>query len=144
MNENNLQQVNRSLDLIGQLLPLVNQAENEFKSARNWGFADMFLNGSGGLISGLIKHLKLNSAKNNMEHILFLMQQLQHELQSIVVPADYRMNLNGFVSFADFFWDGAIVDVYMQYKIMSSLKQVQDLKEKLLTLQEKLIEFSRL
>ena len=144
MNENNLQQVNRSLDLIGQLLPLVNQAENEFKSARNWGFADMFLNGSGGLISGLIKHLKLNSAKNNMEHIQFLMQQLQHELQSIVVPADYRMNLNGFVSFADFFWDGAIVDVYMQYKIMSSLKQVQDLKEKLLTLQEKLIEFSRL
>ncbi len=79
-----------------------------------------------------------------MEQIQFLMQQLQHELQSIVVPADYRMNLNGFVSFADFFWDGAIVDVYMQYKIMSSLKQVQDLKEKLLTLQEKLIEFSRL
>ena len=144
MDEKNLRQVNSSLSLIGQLLPLVDEAEKNFKSARNWGFADIFLDGGGGLLSGLIKHMKLGSAKNTMEQIQFLMQQLQRELQSIVVPADYRMNLNGFLTFADFFWDGAIVDVYMQYKIMSSLKQVQELKEKLLTLKEKLIEFSKL
>ena len=144
MDEKNLRQVNSSLSLIAQLLPLVDEAEKNFKSARNWGFADIFFDGGGGLLSGLIKHMRLGSAKNTMEQIQFLMQQLQRELQSIVVPADYRMNLNGFLTFADFFWDGAIVDVYMQYKIMSSLKQVQELKEKLLTLKEKLIEFSKL
>ncbi|MCR5699412.1 MAG: hypothetical protein K6G52_07200, partial [Treponemataceae bacterium] len=88
------------------------------------------------------KHAKLNGAQQNMNQIQYLMGQLQAELQRIVVPADYTMNIGGFATFADFFWDGAIVDVYMQYKIMTSLKQVQDLKDKLYLLQDRLVEFS--
>ena len=144
MSEANLQQVRGSLGIIDQLLPILDEAEHDLKSAKNWGFADIFFGNGGGLISDMFKHMKLNSAKNNMNQVQYLMGQLQGELQKIIVPADYRMNLNGFVTFADFFWDGAIVDVYMQYKILSSIKEVQKLQEKLRLLREKLIDFSRL
>ncbi|MCR4790858.1 MAG: hypothetical protein K5839_07245 [Treponemataceae bacterium] len=142
MEEQNLRQVNNALALTRQLIPLVEEAEGQFKSARNWGFLDMFMDGSGGLLSGLIKHAKLSNAQQNMNKIQYLMGQLQAELQRIVVPTDYAMSIGGFATFADFFLDGTIVDVYMQYKIMSSLKQVQDLKAKLYLLQDRLVEFS--
>lgn len=144
MDEKNLRQVNNSLSIIRQLLPLVDDAEKQFKSSRNWGFADIFFDGWGGLLTGLLKHSQLNNAQGTMNQIQFLMNQLQLELNKIVVPVDYRMQLNGFVTFADFFMDCPIVDVYMQVKIMNSIKQVQELRQKLLELQDKLVEFSRL
>jgi hypothetical protein len=44
----------------------------------------------------------------------------------------------GFSSFGDFLFDGAIFDIYMQSKIMSSLDQIRSLRTKLLQLQEML------
>jgi hypothetical protein len=46
--------------------------------------------------------------------------------------------LFGFSSFGDFLFDGAIFDIYMQSKIMSSLDQIRSLRTKLLQLQEML------
>lgn len=43
-----------------------------------------------------------------------------------------------FATFADFVFDGIIVDVYMQSKIMKSLSCLEELKEQLLTLLNKL------
>jgi phosphoribosylformylglycinamidine (FGAM) synthase-like amidotransferase family enzyme len=44
----------------------------------------------------------------------------------------------GFSSFGDFLFDGAIFDIYMQSKIMSSLDQVRKLKNKLVQLHDML------
>ena len=129
-----LSNVNEVKNTIRQILPLVDEAERKFKSARNWGFLDIF---GGGLIVDLFKHGKLNSANNTMNEISYLLQILQKQLDELTIPTDYRMKF-GFSSFGDFLFDGAIFDIYMQSKIMSSLDQVRKLKNKLVQLQDML------
>ena len=85
----------------------------------------------------LIKHSKLNNATNSMEQVNYLMQNLQRILGSINTN-DYSMNVGNFVSLADFLFDGAIADIYMTSKIMSSLDEVRKLKNKLFELRNRL------
>lgn len=126
--ENAVQDITKAKNTISQLLPLINDAENSFKSARTWGFIDIF---GGGLITDLIKHSRLNNASITMNKISYLLQELQSELKTITIPVDYRMQIGGFSTFGDFVFDGAIFDIYMQSKIMQSLEQVRILKGKL-------------
>ena len=128
-------QVEKALSTVNRLIPLVEEAESHFKSARNWSIFDVL---GGGLIVDLIKHSKLNKAANSMNEIDFLMRQLRTELGSIATPNDYRMNVGGFLTFADFFFDGIFADAYMASKIMSSLDEVQKLKNKLYALKSQL------
>lgn len=130
-------QVSNALNTVNSLIPLVEDAERHFKSARNWSFIDVFSNG---VITDLFKHYKLNKARNTMDEVNYLLQKLSRELGGINIPADYRMQLGGFLTFADFFFDGILVDAYMASKIMSSLEQIRQLKSKLYTLRSKLEE----
>ncbi len=128
-------QVENALNTINELIPLVEQAEKQFKSARNWSFLDVL---GGDFITDLVKHYKLNKAADTMNEVDYLLQKLGRELGNINIPEDYRMQLGGFLTFADFFFDGFFVDAYVASKIMSSLDQVQQLKNKLYTLRSRL------
>ena len=132
--ENNLQ-VNKAIDLTNKLISLLDSAESSLSSARNWGFLDVL---GGGLFTDLIKHSKLNKASQTMQEVNYLMQELQNALGSIQMPQDYSMNVSGFETFADFFFDGALVDIYMTSKIMSSLDEVKNLKSRLYELKRRL------
>lgn len=131
-------QVNQAISIVNQLLPLVSDAEKKLSSARNWSLFDTF--GGGGFIIDIIKHSKLSDAKNTMDQVNYLMQQLQRTLSNIQYPQDYRMNVGGFATFADFFFDSGIIDVYMLSKIWSSLNEVRNLKNKLYDLKSRLEE----
>ena len=128
-------QVNQALNLTNQLIGELDQAERQFSSARNWGFLDVL---GGGLITDLIKHTKLNNAKVAMDRVNYLLQELKRVLGGISMAEDYSMNVNGFLTFADFFFDSGIVDVYMTAKIMSSLNEVRNLKNRCYELRSRL------
>ena len=131
----NVPQVNEALQLTNQLIDLVGDAEKKLTSARNWGFLDVL---GGGFIVDLIKHSKLGSASQTMDQVNYLMQRLQTVLGSISIPNDYTMQVGGFATFADFFFDSGVVDIYMTAKIMNSLSEVRKLKNKLYQLKVKL------
>ncbi|SFI96489.1 hypothetical protein SAMN04487775_10944 [Treponema bryantii] len=128
-------QINQALSLTDQLISELDQAERQLSSARNWGFLDVL---GGGLITDLIKHSKLNNAKLSMERVNYLLQELKRVLGGISMPGDYSMNVGGFETFADFFFDSGIVDVYMTAKIMSSLNEVRSLKNRCYELRSRL------
>ena len=128
-------QVSEAINLTNQILGYVEQAERSLSSARNWGFFDVL---GGGFITDLIKHSKLSRARSAMDDVNYLMQRLQQVLGSIQMPADYRMEIGNFATFADFFFDGVFADVYMVSKIMQSLDEVRRLKGKLYELKAKL------
>ncbi len=128
-------QVNQALNLTNQLIAELDQAERQLSSARNWGFLDVL---GGGLITDLIKHSKLNNAKSSMDRVNYLLQELRRALGGISMAGDYSMNVSGFETFADFFFDSGIVDVYMTAKIMSSLNEVRNLKNRCYELRDKL------
>lgn len=137
---NNLKEINDVQIIINQILPLIDEAENKFRSARNWGFFDIL---GGGFITDLIKHSKLGAASDIMNRINYLLHDLQRELKEVVIPTDFSMNTASFSTFADFVFDGILADVYMQSKIMTSMEQIRELRSRLLILRDKLAEFSR-
>lgn len=137
---NNLKEINDVQIIINQILPLIDEAENKFRSARNWGFFDIL---GGGFITDLIKHSKLGAASDIMNRINYLLHDLQRELKEVVIPTDFSMNTASFSTFADFVFDGILADVYMQSKIMTSMEQIRELRSRLLILKDKLTELSR-
>lgn len=128
-------QITEAINLTNQILGYVEQAERSLSSARNWGFFDVL---GGGFIVDMIKHHKLGKAREAMESVNYLMQRLQQVLGSLQLPADYRMEIGNFATFADFFFDGVFADLYMQSKIMQSLDEVRRLKNKLYELKSRL------
>lgn len=128
-------QINQAINLTDQLIAELDVAEKQLSSARNWGFLDVL---GGGLIVDLIKHSKLSNAKTSMDRVNYLLQELRRVLNGISMPGDYSMNVGGFATFADFFFDSGIVDVYMTAKIMSSLNEVRNLKNRCYELRSRL------
>ena len=128
-------QINQAINLTDQLISELDQAERQLSSARNWGFLDVL---GGGFIVDLIKHSKLNNAKISMDRVSYLLQELKRVLGGISMPGDYSMNVGGIATFADFFFDSGIVDVYMTAKIMSSLNEVRNLKNRCYELRSRL------
>ena len=128
-------QINQAISLTDQLISELDQAERHLSSARNWGFLDVL---GGGFIVDLIKHSKLNNAKISMDRVNYLLQELKRVLGGISMADNYSMNVGGFETVADFFFDSGIVDVYMTAKIMSSLNEVRNLKNRCYELKSKL------
>ena len=136
---NNIKEINDVQLIINQLLPLIDEAERKFTSARNWGFLDIL---GGGFLVDLVKHTKLSSASSTMNQINYLLRDLQRELKEVVIPTDFSMNSGTFSTFADFVFDGVLADVYMQSKIMTSIEQIKELRRRLLILRDKLRDLS--
>ena len=136
---NNLKEINDVQKIIDEILSLIDEADTKFNKARNWGFFDIL---GGGFITDLFKHSNLDSASDIMNKINYLLKDLQRELDEVVTPTDFSMNTNTFASFADFIFDGVLADAYMQSKIMSSLKELKNLRSTLLNLKSKLSSLS--
>ncbi len=126
-------QKNEALGLVNELLYLTERAESSLTSARNWSFLDLI---GGGLITDLIKHSKVSSARSSMERANALMERLRDVLGSMAVPPDISIKIGGFSTFADFLFDGIVFDGYMTFKIMDNLNELAGLKQKLYCLRQ--------
>ncbi len=136
MNDDFLQKKTDALCVLDRLVPLVFDAEKRLSHARNWSFIDVL---GGGFFVDIFKYLNIGRAKNSMDEADRLLRELSSILGGMEIPVDYRMQLGGFATFADFVFDGFIIsDVYMAGKILSSLEQVKELKKRLVALQVQL------
>lgn len=98
-------------------------AKERLNSARNWGIADML---GGGLITTMIKHSKMDDASYYIENAKKNLQLFQKELKDVRVPGDLKVEIGGFLSFADFFFDGLVADYLVQSKIYEAREEVED------------------
>ena len=98
-------------------------AQDKLKSARGWGIFDMF---GGGFIADMIKHSKMQEASKSMEEAKYFMQRFQKELSDVNGNFNLQLNVGGFLSFADFFFDGFLADYLVQSKITDARRQVDD------------------
>lgn len=95
----------------------------ELKSARNWGIFDIV---GGGFFSTLIKQSKMGKAQSYMEQAKYDLRNFSRELRDVEGQIDLDIDLNDFLSFADFFFDGLIADWLVQSKINKAKNQVEE------------------
>ena len=94
-------------------------------SAENWGTWDLI---GGGLMTDMIKHSKLDEAQNQVTTLQETLRRFKTELADIEIQADLQVGVDGFMRFADVFFDGLFVDWAVMNEISNSKSQVQDTK----------------
>lgn len=80
----------------------------------------------GGFIADLIKHSKMEEASKSMEEAKYSLQRFRKELSDVNGNFNLQLNIGGFLSFADFFFDGFVADYLVQSKISDARRQVED------------------
>ena len=120
---NDRKEINEAIVAGDMALNSLYAAQEKLNSASNWGFADLF---GGGLIINMIKHNKMDEASRCMENAKYNLKKFQKELSDINLSLDLRMEVGGFLSFADFFFDGLVADYLVQSKIEDARRQVAD------------------
>lgn len=97
------------------------QARQELNSASTFGFLDML-----GLdfIGGLGKHAKMSNATRQLNMAKVEVMNFQRELADVQGHLNFQIELGGFLTFADFFFDGLLADFLVQSKIEEAKRQI--------------------
>ena len=102
-------------------LDSLKEANRQLNSAGNWGLVDIF---GGNTISGLMKHMKVNNASRCVDDARRDVATFRDELGDIRDVENLNIDIDGFLTFADFFFDGFVADIFVQSKIRKGQQQV--------------------
>lgn len=119
--EQRLKEIREAIDAGRLTLQYLNRARQELDSASGFGIADML---GFDLIGGIGKHMKLNNAKRELEAAKWQVMNFQKELRDVSGVLNFQIDIGGFLTFADFFFDGILADVFVQSKIGQAKEQV--------------------
>ena len=96
---------------------------DDLDSAGGWATWDVF---GGGIIADIAKHSHLDEAQYAVERLQSQLRRFKTELADVGgIGADVRVNVDGFLRFADYFFDGIFVDFAVMDHISNSAEQVQ-------------------
>lgn len=99
---------------------------SELEDADGWNTWDML--GGGGIITHMAKHSHLDEAQEKVEQLQGKLRQFKTELADIDIHADMQVSIDGFLRFADYFFDGLFADWAVGDKISESQSSVQKVK----------------
>ena len=96
------------------------------ESADDWNTFDMI--GGGGMITHAVKHSHLNEAEYLVSQLQSSLRKFKTELTDIHINSDLNISVDGFLKFADYFFDGLFVDWTMGEQIQESMYKVKKTK----------------
>lgn len=101
---------------------LAQQVLDTLRSARGWGVYDLL---GGGMISGLIKHSRMDKAQRQLEDFRRALERFNRELKDVRVQCSASAELSDFWRVADLMWDGLISDWTVLSKISDARARVE-------------------
>lgn len=119
--ESQRKEISEALSAGNAAMNQIQSIESELDSAEGWGTWDLF---GGGLISGLAKHSHLDDAQVQIEELQMLLRRFHTELGDVDIHSDIQVQVEGFLRFADFFFDGLFAD-------WAVLNHIHDSQEKM-------------
>lgn len=109
---------------------VMNQIEaiqESLSSAEGWGTWDLL---GGGMLSTMAKHSHMDTAQAGAEYLQVLLSRFHTELADVQLTAQTgQVNIDGFLRFADYFFDGLIADWSVLNRIHDSQASVYQVKE---------------
>jgi len=116
-------------------LSLISDIEAELDDAHGWGTFDLL---GGGLISDLAKHSHLDKAQDLIYDLQISLNRYRTELADVQIQTDVQVQIDGFMRFADFFFDGIFADYAVLDKIKGSQEQVSCVRSQIENTQKSL------
>ncbi len=125
--ENQIKEIREAHAAGENVLSVIDNIEEELSSAEGWGTWDLM---GGGLLSDMAKHSHLDSAQEEIQHLQEQLRRFKTELADITISADIQVQIEGFLRFADYFFDGLFADWAVLDSIHSSQDEISQTKEK--------------
>lgn len=119
-----LKELREAIHVGETVVSALQQAENSMNSARNWGTFDML---GGGMIATAIKRSNMNDGNSYIHEAQKRMRRFEKELKDVqYYSQDLKVETGSLLTFADYFFDGLIVDWLVQNKIVNSLNEISN------------------
>ena len=87
--------------------------------------------GGGGIITHMAKHGHLDDAQANIMALQGMLRKFKTELADINIQANMQVNVDGFLRFADYFFDGLFADWAVGDRISESQSSVMSVRYKI-------------
>ena len=107
-------EIREAIEAAEQTLAYLSRAQDCLESAGNWGWVDML---GGGFFTTLMKRGKMNDAQEELAQARDAMRSFAAELRDVNEAVDIHIEMDDFLGFADYFFDGLIADWMMQSRI---------------------------
>ena len=102
---------------------------SELDSADGWNTWDMF--GGGGIITHMAKHSHMDEAQDLVSELQSKLRRFKTELADISIQANMQVNVEGFLRFADYFFDGLFADWAVGDRISEAQSSVMSVRHKI-------------
>ena len=109
---------------------------SELDDADGWNTWDIL--GGGGIITHMAKHSHLDEAQDLVQQLQSQLRRFKTELADIKISANMQVNIDGFLRFADYFFDGLFADWAVGDKISQSRSSVSSTKSQINRMLDKL------
>ena len=123
----------QALDQVDRVLDHLNDAE---------GFSTWDLLG-GGLLADLAKHDQLDQAQGEIEQLQLCLDRFRTELADVTIRADMQVQIDGFLRFADYFFDGLFADWTVMDRIQQAKSRVSDTRAQIRNVLDRLDQMGR-
>ena len=133
--ENQKKEIREAISAGNKAKNIAEQVLSELDDAEGWGTWDLL---GGGLISDLAKHSSLDDAQEEIEHLQVQLRRFKTELADVTIRAEMQVNIDGFLRFADYFFDGLFADWAVLDKIEESQAEVKNVINQIQTVLNKL------
>ncbi len=114
---------------------------SELEDADGWNTWDIL--GGGGIITHMAKHSHLDEAQDLVQELQSQLRRFKTELADIQITANMQVNIDGFLRFADYFFDGLFADWAVGDKISQSMNSVSSTKSQISRTLDKLNEMEK-
>lgn len=129
-------EINEALLAGEQAIHTVNEVLESLDDAEGWATWDTF--GGGGLFTDMMKHDHLDDAQSKISQLQVELRKLKTELSDVEVHADIQVQIEEFLKFADYFFDGLFADWTVMDEIDESISEVKHTKSEILAVIGKL------
>ncbi len=128
-------EVGEALEAGQALIQTLDGVIQSLNSAEGWGTWDML---GGGFLADLAKHSRIDDARQNVHQAQELLRRFQRELADVQSGENFLIDISSFDTFADFFFDGLIVDWIVQSKIQTSLDRTSQVRQRVAAILQRL------
>ena len=130
-----LKELNEAISAGNRAEQIADGILGSLSSAEGWGTWDLI---GGGLIADMAKHSHLDEAQGQVERLQGALRKFKTELTDVEIIADMQVNIDGFLRFADYFFDGLFADWSVMNRISEAQSQVKNVKGQISSLLDKL------
>lgn len=135
--ENRIKEIQEAVNTGETALHTAEGVLKTLDSAEGWSHWDIL---GGGLLVDAAKYNCLNNAQTQVEQLQEDLRRFKTELTDVTVEADLKVSIDGFLQFADFFFDGLFADLAVMEHINKSQERVEKTRNEIRSVLSRLAE----